>query len=131
MPNSVAPAGKTRLLTAGDWVAGSFDVMLVDNQTFTYVEGTHTVRSDIPAIERIATVALAGKSVVDGVLGANDVVFPAVSGDQFEYVIIVENTGAEANDTIIAVFDTATGLPLTPNGNDINLAWNASGIVAF
>jgi len=129
MPNSISPVGKTNLLNA--WVTGSYDVLLVDSQTFTYVQGTQTNRADIPAIERIATVALANKVVVAGALDADDVVFTGVAGDPFEYVIIVANTGVEANDAIIAVFDTATGLPLTPNGNDINLAWNASGIVQF
>jgi len=129
MPNSIAPVGKTNLLNA--WLTGNYDVLLVDNQTFTYIEGTQTSRADIPAVERIATAALANKTVTGGVLDADDVVFTGVAGDPFEYVIIVANTGVEANDSIIAVFDTATGLPLTPNGNDINLAWNASGILTF
>lgn len=131
MANSVAPVGKDLLLGAGNWLANNFDVLLVDNATFTYVEGTHVSRADIPAGERIATQALANKSLNDGALDADDVVFPGVAGDPFEYVIIVANTGVEANDTIIAVFDTASGLPLTPNGNDINLNWNASGIIQF
>jgi hypothetical protein len=31
----------------------------------------------------------------------------------------------------LAAWDTATGLPLTPNGGDVTVAWNASGIWRF
>lgn len=131
MPNSIAPTGKDHLLTIGNWVADNFDVILVDSQELVYIEGTHLTRADIPALGRIATQPLLGKTCVGGLLNANDVVFPNVTGDQFEYVFIVANTGVEANDAIICVFDTATGLPLTPNGNDINSVWNVGGIIQF
>lgn len=132
MANSITNVGKDFLLQAGNWVAGNFNVYLVDNATFTYVPGTHNYLSDIPVIERVDSAALAGKTCVNGALDANDVVFASVTGDQFEYVIIVGILGgAETADPIICVFDTASGLPLTPNGNNITLTWNVGGIMQF
>lgn len=80
---------------------------------------------DITAGARIATSsALASKTVTNGVADAADVTWSAVSGDPSEVVIIYKDTGVESTSRLIAYIDTATGLPVTPNGGDITVAWD-------
>ena len=73
---------------------------------------------------RVAIAALTGKTVTGRVFDADDTTFPNVSGDQFEYVILYEHTGTESTSRIIAFFDTATGLAMTPSGSDIIAQWS-------
>jgi hypothetical protein len=47
-----------------------------------------------------------------------------VSGASVEAIAIYQDTGNEATSRLIAYIDTATGLPVTPNGGDINLNWD-------
>lgn len=55
--------------------------------------------------------------------------FTAVSGATVESLVLFKDTGTPSTSNLIAFWDTATGLPLTPNGGDVNLTFNASGII--
>lgn len=55
--------------------------------------------------------------------------FTAVSGATVEYLCLFKDTGTPSTSNLICFWDTATGLPLTPNGGDVNLTFNASGIL--
>lgn len=70
-------------------------------------------------------------TVAAGVFDAADTTFTALSGDQSESLILLEDSGTESTSDLIARWDTATGLPLTPNGADVTVQWNASGIITF
>jgi len=54
--------------------------------------------------------------------------FTAVSGASVEALVFYKDTGTPSTSNLICFFDTATGLPLTPNGGDVNVTFNASGI---
>lgn len=54
--------------------------------------------------------------------------FTAVSGATVEALVFFKDTGTPSTSDLICWFDTATGLPLTPNGGDVNVSFNASGI---
>lgn len=55
--------------------------------------------------------------------------FTAVSGATVESLVFFKDTGVETTSNLLWWFDTATGLPLTPNGGDVNVTFSASGIV--
>ena len=74
---------------------------------------------------------LASKTNVLGVCDAADVTFSAVSGDVSEAVVVYRDSGVAGTSELIAYIDTATGLPVTPNGGDITITWNASGIFSL
>jgi len=75
----------------------------------------------------------ATKSYTDGVFDGADLTFTSVSGNTAEALIIyVKNAGANTTWRLVAYLDTnVTGLPVTPNGGNINVTWNASGIFAL
>ena len=51
-----------------------------------------------------------------------------MSGATVEVLNFFKDTGTPTTSNLICWFDTATGLPLTPNGGDVNVTFNASGI---
>lgn len=75
-------------------------------------------RADAPALTLIDPVA--------GVCDAADQVITAIpAGAALEYLLIFRDDGvADASSPLIALIDTATGLPITPNGADITVAWD-------
>lgn len=103
--------------------------VLVDTGTYTY-SATHQFYSDLSGIvgseQRIVS-----PTVANGLLDGDDVTFSAVTGNSVEALVIFrKNSGANTTWRLFAYIDTgATGLPVTPNGGDIIVNWNASGIV--
>lgn len=120
-----------------DWEADDLRVILIDSADDTIAVNTDQDLADIVAGARVATSgALASKSVVASsntlTMDAADLSFSAVSGDQAEQLVIYKHTGTESTSLLVIFFDTFTsGMPVTPNGGDINLQFNASGIFSW
>lgn len=77
----------------------------------------------------MATATL-GKTYTNGLLDAADATFTTVTGDVSKAIVLWLDTGVESTSRLFAYIDTGvTGLPVTPNGGNINIIWNASGIV--
>lgn len=126
MANALYGLGRQAFLDGDiDWAAHDIKVVLVDVNDYTVNINTHQFLSDVPGGARVATSGnLAGKSSTLGVADANDVTFSAVTGDQSEALVIYRDTGNAATSPLIAYIDTATGLPVTPNGADITVTWD-------
>ena len=126
MANALYDKGRQGFLEGSiDWDTDTIKVVLIDTADYTVNLATHQYLSDIPAAARVATsTALSGKTVTNGVADAADLTLSAVSGDPSEALVIYQDTGTEGTSRLIAYIDTATGLPVTPNGGDINVAWD-------
>lgn len=108
-----------------DWLVDDIRVILVDTNDYTVDIDVHDFLDDIPAPARVAVSgALTGKSSTLGVADAGNITFPTVTGDPSEALVIYKHTGVESTSNLIAYIDSATGLPVTPNGGDINIAWD-------
>lgn len=134
MANIVYPKWKVARANAQtpdmDAVGTNIKAVLVDTGAYSY-NAAHEFLSDIPSGARIATSPnLSGKAIdnTTGVLNADDFAFPTVSGVQSEAIVFYVDTGDPATSRLWLYIDTATGLPVTPNGLDINVVLNASGI---
>ena len=89
--------------------------------------GSDEFLSDIPAGARAAngiSPPFANKTADNGVADADDVSLTAVSGDQSEAIVIYKDTGDETTSPLLAFIDTAAGLPVTPSGGDVAIAWD-------
>jgi hypothetical protein len=75
-----------------------------------------------------AGVALTSKTGSAGTLSAANTIWTSVSGSAAAYILLYKDTGTSSTSPLIGLIDTATGLPVTPNGGDITAAW-ASGQV--
>lgn len=129
MANKLYPLGKEGFLAGDiDWDANAIKIRLLDN-TYTY-SAAHQFLSDTTG--EVATSAnLGSKTVTNGAADAADFTFSAVSGNQVTQFIIYADTGVAATSRLIAHFDTATGLPVTPNGGDIDFTIDAAGLFSL
>lgn len=137
MANAVYPKYKESLLggVANSAITGSgatgIYAALVDTGTYTY-NASHQFYSSLSGVvgtdQEIISPTLTG-----GLLDGGDVTFSAVSGASVEAIVLYrKNAGANTTWQLIAYIDTSvTGLPVTPNGGDIGITWNASGIIQF
>jgi hypothetical protein len=129
MPNAIQPPTKKLFLDGGiDMLTDTIKVYLIDLADYTY-SSAHAFLSDIPAAARVANATLASKTTTNGVFDAADSTFPAVSGDVSEALVIVKDTGTESTSPYITFIDSGVGgLPITPQGTQILITWNPSGI---
>lgn len=127
MANSLYGKGREGFLGGDiDWDADTIKVVAVDTGLYTVSIDGHQFLNDVPAGARVAvSSALSAKTKTLGVANAANVVYSSVTGNSIEAIVIYQDTGNEATSRLIAYIDTATGLPVTPNGGDINLNWDA------
>lgn len=127
MANALFDSARQAFLEGGIAIL-TVDIKLVfvDHGVDTPVPATDNFLDDIGAGARIATSGnFASKTSTAGVFDADDVTVSSVSGAQFESVVIYNDTpAAESGKHLIAYIDTATGLPFTPTGNNITVAWD-------
>ena len=126
MANALYDTGRAAFLGADvDWLVDDIKVYLIDTAAYTVNLATDDFANDIAAGAKIATSGnLASKTSTAGVADAADVTFTAVSGATVEALVIWKDTGTQSTSQLIAYIDTATGLPVTPNGGDITVAWD-------
>jgi hypothetical protein len=90
--------------------------------------------NDVAAGARVATSGAIGSPTKTlGVADAADMApaFAAATGDVAECLIIYRHTGNEATANLVAFIESATGLPVTPNGGDINITWDSGANKIF
>ncbi len=111
---------------------GNIKAVLVDLADYAF-SSAHQFLSDVAAIGRVSTSGnLATKTYTNGSFDAADFSFTAVTGDPSEALILYVDTGVAATSRLVGFYDTGvTGLPVTPNGGDINVTVNASGFFAL
>ena len=102
---------------------------LVDTGVYTY-SSAHQFYSDLGASVVGTPIELSSKTYTNGTFDAADFAWASVSGSSSEAVVLyVKNAGANSTWRLVAYYDTGvTGLPVTPNGSDINGTVNASGL---
>lgn len=127
MASAIYPKAKESLLQAGiNLSSGTVKAALVDTGTYTY-STAHDFFNDVTGV--VGTPATIGtKTFTNGLFDGADVTYTAVSGATVEAIIIYVDTGVSSTSPLVAYIDTGTGLPVTPNGGDITITWNASGI---
>lgn len=105
---------------------------LIDTGNYTVVIDTHEFMNldTVLAAAKISTVTLTLIDAALGVLDAQDGVFSLVSGVNCEAIIIWKDGGgggtsqSGTTDLLLMYIDNSSGLPITPNGLDINFAFD-------
>lgn len=126
MANGLYDGGREGFLGGtNDWDTNDTRCILIDEADDTVNLTTDVNLSDRAALSRVATSgAMASKTITAGVADAADVTWTAVTGDVAESIDCYKHTGIESTSTLIFNVDTATGLPVTPNGGDITAQWD-------
>lgn len=135
MANAVYPLFKQELskatannaLNSAEGATGVY-AALVDTGTYTY-SAAHQFYSSLSGVVGTDQEIL-NKTQVNGTFDGTDLTYTAVSGASVEAIVLYrKNAGANTTWPLIAYIDTGvTGLPVTPNGGNITVTWNASGI---
>lgn len=133
MANALYPLWKQEVIkgTANTSLTGVVKVALVDTGTYTY-SPAHQFLTSLSGVANTAQ-TLASKTYGNGILDAADITYTSVvPGPTIEALVFYIDTGNPATSPLVAFIDTGvTGLPVTPNGGDINVVWNALGIFAL
>lgn len=123
MANTVYPLAKQGFMSKQiDLVNDSIKVALLTS-SYTY-SAAHQFVSDLGANIVARSVALTGKSVTNGVFNAaSPVTAAAVTGSAVAKLAVFDDTpGTDGAKQLLQYIDTvSSGLPVTPNGGDINI----------
>jgi len=131
MASVVYPKAKESFLKADLDLDSTVRAVLIDTGTYTY-NAAHDNYDDLSGVVGTESGAFASKTFTNGVFDAADITFTAVSGATVEAIVLFLDTGTPSTDKLIAYIDSASsGLPVTPNGGDVVVTWNASGIFAL
>lgn len=126
MANGLYDEGRERFLTAViNWTSDTIKCSLIDTSAYTVSLTSHEFYSDVAGGAVIAgPVTLGSKTATGGAADAGDATFTAVTGVSIEAIIIYKFVTVASDSPLIAYIDTATGLPITPNGGDIIVQWD-------
>lgn len=129
MANAIYDKAREAFLNGDlDWATDNIKVYLV--RGYTPNTATHDMLDDVTGAggTLVATSAnLSSKTSTNGVADAADVTYSTVTaGASCAHLVIAKDTGTPSTSPLIAVIDTATGLPITPNGGDITIQWDSS-----
>lgn len=107
---------------------------LIDSADYTFSAAHDEYSGASQDVATAAKVAASGTlttpTIVSGTFDTDNFTWSAVTGDQSEAVILWDDT--LTNDRLIAFYDTGmSGMPVTPNGGDINFTVHASGWFAL
>lgn len=132
MANAIYPKTKKRFMSAGiDLLSTAVYAALVNvsgvGTTYVY-SPAHTSLVDVPAGAIIATSPALGGKVLndDGSFDSADPTLTNVTGESIEALILYADDGT--NTYLIMYQDTGvTGLPLTPDGSDLQILVDPAG----
>ena len=135
MANAIYPLFKqelmkgtsNNLLNSTEGATGVY-AALVDTGIYTY-SAAHQFYSSLSGVVGTDQEILT-KTQTNGTFDGTDLTYTSVSGATVEALVLYrKNAGANTTWPLIAYIDTGvTGLPVTPNGGNITITWNASGI---
>lgn len=98
----------------------------ITTEAFTGTWKVYARVGDVGAATIASQPTLASKTSTDGVADAADVTVSNVpTMAALESIVLFKDTGTESTSQLIAKIDVGTGLPVTPNGGDILIQWDA------
>lgn len=126
MANALYTKGRQAFLEGSiAWLSDNIKALLV-SAGYTPAISTDQYHAIIGGGNIVATSGnFASKTSTGGTADAADLTFTAVSGSQVLYLVIYKDTGVSATSPLIMLIDTATNLPVTPNGGDITVQWDS------
>lgn len=133
MANALYDKGREGFLDGSiDWDTNDTRLIFIDEADDTIDLAVDDNLDDRAALSRVATSgAFVSKTVTNGIADAADVTLSAVTGDVAESFDIYKHTGTETTSRLICNIDTATGLPVTPNGGDITVQFDSGANKIF
>lgn len=134
MANALYPKWKEALLnnTSGSALTGSGSTGLyvaMVTSAYTY-SSTHQFYSSLSGVVGTDQ-EITSPTLTNGTVDGGDVTFTSVAGGSTVNALVLYRKNAGANTTwqLVAYIDSSvTGIPLSTNGSNVTITWNASGI---
>lgn len=135
MANALYDHGRENFLGGDiDWDADDIRLAFIDE-----ADDSIDLANDEDLGDRVSAAIVAesgafqSKTKTSGVADADDITVSTVTGDQFESIDIFKHDagGDESVELLICNIDTATGLPFTPSGGDIEVQWDSGANKIF
>jgi hypothetical protein len=124
MSNALYDKGREKFLSGAlDWSSHNI-IAILCTSGYTPNLATHEFITDLGANIVARSGNLASKTVTAGVADAADKTLTAVTGSTVTQIILARDTGTDATSPLIAKIDSATNLPITPNGGDLAITWD-------
>ena len=131
MANALYLKAKEAFLNGSiNMVANTITIALVDTGVYTY-SSSHQFRNEVSNSAVISSTTLTNKTITNGVFDADDATFSSVTGANCEALLIFQDTGIQTTSRLVAYIDSATGLPILPNGGDISVAFSSGSSKIF
>lgn len=133
MANALYPKWKEQLLqfTANNNLSSGTVKAALVTAGYTY-SSSDQYYSSVSASVVGTPQTIGTKTYTNGVFDGADVSYTSVAGAQVVAIVLYIDTGVAGTSPLVAYIDTGvTNLPVTPNGGDILITWNASGIFAL
>jgi len=131
MANALYSKAKEAFLNGSiNMAANTVTIALVDTGVYTF-SASHQFRNEVSNSAVISSTTLANKTITNGVFDADDATFSSVTGANCEALLIFQDTGVQSTSRLIAYIDSATGLPILPNGGDISVAFSSGSSKIF
>ena len=112
-----------------DFDTDTIKVHLLDAADHTTSLSADIDEADITNAGIVGTGTLASKTISAGVADAADTTISSVTGDPTEELVLWEDTTVDTTSPLMINWDTSVSV--TPNGGDIIIQWNASGIATL
>jgi hypothetical protein len=133
MANALYPAWKQALLqftTNNNLSSGTVKAALL-TAGYTY-SSSDQFYSAISSSVVGTPQTIGSKTFTNGTFDGSDVTYTAVTGSQVVSIAIYIDTGSASTSPLVAFINTGvTNLPVTPNGGDILITWDAAGIFSL
>ena len=142
MASGLYLAGKSALLGGDiDLINDAVGAVLIDTSVYTPSLDTDTSLADIPEAAIFAEILITGKNIdtveITGsyysVFRADDALFPAVptSTSTVNAIVLFKDADTFSASTLILINDSAPEFPITPDGTDITVVWDAGNDGVF
>lgn len=122
MANALYDSGRNAFLNGDiDYTNDTIKMALV-SEDYTPDLAGHDFYDDISANVVGTPQTLSNKTAVAGVANCDDVSFGTVaSGSTIGYILLYKDTGSPSASQLIALYDTAVGLPFSTSGAEITI----------
>lgn len=125
MANAIYPLAKEALIKGlVDWPTDTIRIALVRNYTYN---AAHQMLSDLLTAGGVVITSqlIPNKTATLGVADADDGTMGSPpAGPAGTSIIIYTDTGLNTSSRLLFFYDTATGLPLTPNGQAVTFTFD-------
>lgn len=122
MANALYDTGRNAFLNGEINFTSNTIKMALLSDGYTPNLASHDFYNDVSSFVVGTPQSLTNKTANAGVAGCDDVSFgPVASGSNVNYILIYKDTGTAGTSQLIALYDTATGLPFATSGADITI----------